>query len=145
MPPHIANFLLRWLLRLIGGVELLATPFIFFPIPLMDAIHNRVLGLGSLPPGPIVEYMARSLSALYAVHGALVFRLSFDLPRFRPVIGFLGWLHLVFGVTVLGIDRVTGLPFYWTIAEGPGITMGGVVILILNRAGERIAPKRAHE
>src|SRR5438874_4792254 len=92
-----ADRALKSLLRLVGGVELCAIPFLFFPVPWMDAVHDRVLGLGPLPQVPIVEYMARSLAALYAVHGSVVFRLSFDVQRFRPLIGFLGWVHVVLG------------------------------------------------
>jgi hypothetical protein len=124
---------LKWLLRLIGGVELCAIPFLLFPFTWMNHVHDRVLGLGPLPNAPIVEYMARSLSALYAVHGAVVFRLSFDVTRFRPLIVFLGWLHLALGLTVLAIDYTAGLPWWWVMGEGPGIAVGGVAILILSR------------
>lgn len=125
--------LLKWLLRAIGGVELCAIPFLLFPFAWMDAVHDRVLGLGTLPQAPIVEYMARSLSALYALHGAVVFRLSFDVPRFRPLIGFLGWLHLAVGLVVLATDLAAGLPWWWVAGEGPGIATGGLIILVLTR------------
>src|SRR5438552_11361982 len=95
------DVVLKWLLRLSGGVELCAIPFLLFPFAWMNDVHDRVLGLGPLPNAPIVEYVARSLSALYAVHGAVVFRLSFDVVRFRPLIVFLGWLHLTLGLVVL--------------------------------------------
>ncbi|MDB5310027.1 MAG: hypothetical protein JWO38_4229 [Gemmataceae bacterium] len=137
MPTAAADTALKWLLRLIGGVELCAIPFILFPAPWMDAVHDRVLGLGPLPDGPVVEYMARSLSALYAVHGAVIFRLSFDLPRFRPLVGFLGWLHVLLGMAVLGTDFTAGLPWYWVGVEGPVIAAGGGMILVLTRLNAR--------
>jgi hypothetical protein len=126
---------LKWVLRLIGGVELCAIPFLLFPFAWMNDVHDRVLGLGTLPNAPIVEYMARSLSALYAVHGAVVFRLSFDVVRFRPLIGFLGWLHLALGLVVCATDFTAGLPWWWVIGEGPGIAAGGLAILLFNRNG----------
>lgn len=124
---------LKWLLRIIGGVELCALPFVLFPFALMHEVHDRALGLGALPHAPIVEYLARSLSALYAVHGAVVFFLSFDVSRYRPLIGFLGGLHIAFGLTVLSIDLGAGLPLWWVAGEGPGIAVGGVLVLILAR------------
>jgi len=132
--------LLKWLLRLIGGVELFAIPFLLFPFAWMNTVHDRILGLGTLPNAPIVEYMARSLSALYAVHGAVVFRLSFDVPRFRPLIGFLGYLHLVLGLVVFVIDLTARLPMWWVAGEGPGIATGGLLILILNRSSASDPP-----
>jgi hypothetical protein len=124
----------------VGGVELCAIPFILIPVPWMDAVHDRVRGLGPLPQAPVVEYMARSLSALYAVHGAVVFRLSFDIARFRPLVGFLGGVHVALGVVVLGIDLAAGVPTWWVAGEGPGIAVGGVLLLILTRIAERGRP-----
>jgi hypothetical protein len=124
---------LKWLLRLIGGVELCAIPFLLFPFPWMNDVHDRVLGLGPLPNAPIVEYMARSLSALYAVHGAVVFWISFDVSRYRPLIRFLGGVHTALGLIVLATDFAAGLPLWWVFGEGPGIAIGGVAVLILVR------------
>jgi hypothetical protein len=134
MTPAAADRLLAWVLRLVGGVELLAIPFILFPLPWMDAVHARLFGQ-PLPHGPVVEYMARSLSILYAGHGALVVRMSFDVVRFRPLVTFLGWLHLYFGTALLAADLAAGMPWFWTVGEGPFIAAFGVVILLLARVG----------
>jgi hypothetical protein len=136
MSPATADALLKWLLRVIGGVELLAIPFILIPVGWMDAVHARLLG-HPLPAGPIVEYMARSLSVMYAIHGAVVFRVSFDVVRFRPLIAFLGGLHVFIGLAVLGTDVSAGLPVWWVAGEGPGIAAGGVLVLVLAKAGDR--------
>lgn len=136
-----SDVLLKWLLRAIGGVELFALPFLLFPFAWMGAVHDRVLGLGTLPDAKIVEYMARSLSAMYALHGAVVFRLSFDVERFRPLIGLLGGLHIALGLTVFSIDLSAGLPWWWVAGEGPGIAFGGVLVLILvRRESAKISP-----
>ena len=59
------------LLRLVGTAELAAVVFVVAPLGWMDAVHDGFLGLGPLPSGRIVEYLARHLSALYAVHGVM--------------------------------------------------------------------------
>ena len=133
MNPTSADRLLQWLLRFVGGIELCAIPFILVPMSWMAEVHASLLGLGPMPQAPIVEYMARTLSLLYAVHGAVVFRVSFDLVRFRPFVGFLGALHTAVGLCIIGIDLAAGLPWWWVLGEGPGIAVGGVLVLLLNR------------
>ena len=118
MNPTSADRLLQWLLRFVGGIELCAIPFILVPMSWMAEVHASLLGLGPMPQAPIVEYMARTLSLLYAVHGAVVFRVSFDLVRFRPFVGFLGALHTAVGLCIIGIDLATGLPWWWVLGEG---------------------------
>ncbi len=124
---------LPWLLRFVGGIELCAIPFVLFPMSWMAEVHASLLGLGPMPQAPIVDYLTRSLSMLYAVHGAVVFRLSFDVVRYRSLVGFLGWLHAVLGVAILAIDLSAGLPWWWVMGEGPGIAAGGALVLLLNR------------
>jgi hypothetical protein len=134
---------LKWLLRVIGGVELCAIPFIVFPLSWMDWVHGHLLGLGSLPVAPVVEYLARSLSALYAIHGAMIVRMSFDIARFLPLVVFLGWCHVALGLTVFGADAVAGLPWFWVTGEGVGITACGVIILTLCRSRSTNASSRS--
>ena len=54
---------------------------VVMPFELMNVIHQQ-MGLGELPHVPIVGYLTRSISALYALHGALlVFMASLMLGR----------------------------------------------------------------
>jgi hypothetical protein len=137
MTPATADVLLNWLLRLSGGLELLAVPFIVFPLSGMNFIHDRYLGLGPLPPGPIVEYLARTLSAVYAVHGAVLVGLSLNVERYRPLIAFVGLLHVLAGITFLGIDVSAGMPWFWTVSEGPPVAIGGILMTWLAWAGRK--------
>jgi hypothetical protein len=134
--PAAADASLKWLLRLSGGVELLAIPFVVFPLGGMNFIHDRLLGLGPLPPGPIVEYLARTLSAVYAVHGAVLVALSFDVARYRPVIRIVGLLHAGAGIAFLGIDVSAGMPWFWTTSEGPPVALIGLLIAWLANRGK---------
>ena len=56
------------LLRFGGVIALFALVAVFMPLSWMAATH-RWLGLGEMPTGPVVEYLARSLSAFYAFLG----------------------------------------------------------------------------
>ena len=66
------------LLRFVGVGALFALVAVFMPFSWMAATH-RWLGLGEMPTGPVVEYLARSLSAFYAVMGALCLVVAADL------------------------------------------------------------------
>src|SRR5215468_5372863 len=70
------------LLRIVGVGALFALVAVFMPVSWMAAAH-RWLGLGEMPTGPVVEYLARSLSAFYALVGALCLVLTTDLERYR--------------------------------------------------------------
>ena len=118
---------LRFVLRCMGSVSLLALVAVIMPYSWMDATHQW-LGLGRLPDQPIVGYLARSVSALYALVGALLWSLSFDLQRHRSTLCFLGVAIIVFGALLLGIDWAEGLPLYWRMGEGPWVmTMGAAI------------------
>ncbi len=124
--------MLRWVLRVVGTAALLALPCALMPFGWMDTTHQW-LGLGPLPANPIVSYLARSTSLFYALLGGLMWLVSFDLPRHRIVLDFLGCAMLAFGLILLWIDFQAGLPLWWTLYEGPWDAAIGIAILVLNR------------
>jgi hypothetical protein len=128
---------LAGVLRLFGVVDLLALCAVFLPRRWMEVGHAWT-GLGSMPDGPLIGYLARSTSALYALHGATVLFVSFDVVRYRRLITFLAAVALVHGLIFLGIDLAEGMPAWWTLLEGPAITGTGIVVLTLlaGRSGE---------
>ncbi|QDU21082.1 hypothetical protein [Urbifossiella limnaea] len=124
---------LTFLLRLLGAAELAAVVFVVAPLGWMEAVHDRVLGLGPLPTGRIVEYLARHLSALYAVHGAMVVAVSLDVRRYRPLARVLGWSHVGLGVAVGWTDWSAGFAWWWALGEGALVSMCGGAIVLLAR------------
>jgi hypothetical protein len=85
-----SNKALVLLLRFMGVPALFALVAVVMPVSWMAATH-RWLGLGEMPTAPVVEYLARSLSAFYAVMGALCLVVAADLERYWPLVRFLGW------------------------------------------------------
>ncbi len=124
--------ILRILLRVLGVWLLTAVLAIVMPTPWMDAIH-RWLGLGELPRAPIVEYLTRSLSLMYALLGALLFYMAGDVRRYAPLIVFFAFVSIPAGVFLLGIDLYAGMPLDWVLAEGPSSIVLAVVIIFLAR------------
>lgn len=94
------------------------------------------MGLGVLPDAPIVWYLARSTSALYAGFGGLFWTISFDPVRYRPVLRYVGAGLLLFGLCLLVIDSYEGMPPFWTRWEGPVVAAFGATVLALTSAAE---------
>jgi hypothetical protein len=120
------------LLRFVGVSALFALVAVFMPFSWMAATH-RWLGLGEMPDGPVVEYLARSLSAFYAVMGALCLVVATDLERYRPLVRFLGVVFALMSVVFLAVDLSAGMPWWWTASEGPGGVVFGVLLFVLAR------------
>ena len=124
--------LLKLLLRFLGTTSLFALVFVVAPYSWLDSIHS-LLGMGQLPDKPVVGYLARSTSALYAIFGGLFWTVSFDLERHRLVLRYLGAAITLFGAALLVIDWWEGLPFLWKVWEGPFLMAFGLAILFLSR------------
>jgi hypothetical protein len=120
------------LLRLSGGVMLLAFVAVFLPTSWMAGTH-RWLGLGEFPASSLVDYLARSASALYGIHGGLAVVLSLDVRRFAPVIVYVAWAGVIFGALMIGVDLTADMPLYWTLGEGPLIMAESALTLWLAR------------
>jgi hypothetical protein len=138
-----SDYSLAVLLRLIGAAELAALAFVFAPVGWMDVVHDRFLGLGPLPPSPIVEYLARHLSALYAVHGAIIVGISMDVSRYRPLAVILGWGHVVLGLVLGWTDWSAGFSWVWALGEGTLVSCcGGLIVAFAH--GRKPDPRQRH-
>ncbi len=129
-----AEQLLVWWLRLCAAVLMLAAVAVFLPFHTMQTINNA-LGLAELPETPLVNYLTRSASALYVYQGLLLLFLSFDVRRHELLITLVAWANIAFGVFMLVLDSVVGMPWFWTVVEGSSILSVGVVVLCLRRYG----------
>jgi hypothetical protein len=127
---------LALLLRLVGATALFALVAVFMPVSWMAATH-RWLGLGEMPTGPVVEYLARSLSAFYALFGAHCLVVASDLERYRPLVRFLGIAFALMSLVVLGVDLAAGMPWWWSASEGPGGVVFGALLFFLARPAHR--------
>jgi hypothetical protein len=128
-----AERLLLLLLRLNAAVLLLAAPCALLPFAWMDAVHRDALGLGSLSDIPITRYMARSLSLVYAMHGAVVLFVTLNWQRMRFAVPYLAGLHLIQGCVIFAIGLDAGLPWWWVAVEGPSVVAFAIVVLAVNQ------------
>ena len=118
-----------------GVTAVFALVAVFMPVSWMAATHHW-LGLGEMPSGPVVEYLARSLSAFYALIGALCLVVAADLERYRPLVRFLGVAFALMSLVLLGVDVAAGMPWWWSASEGPGGVVFGALLLVLARPAQ---------
>ena len=124
--------ILKLILQINGGVMATALVAVFMSHDQMAAIHQW-LGLGKFPEGIIVDYLARSLSACYALMGVLSIVLARDIRAYATIITFMAWASICFGVATIIIDLQLGFPAWWTWGEGPFIIAYGAGVLWLQR------------
>ncbi len=124
-----------FLLRITGIAMLTALVFCVCPFSWMQAIHER-MGLGTLPDLPIVRYLTRSLSGMYAYLGALLLYLAGDVRRHRGTLLFLSVTGLFFSVGIIVLDSAVGMPLFWTVTEGPlTLLLCAILLFLLLRGG----------
>lgn len=123
---------LKLLLRLAGAVTFSAFFAMFLPVEWMAASH-RWLGLGEFPRSPVVDYLARSIAALYGFHGVLLLLIATDPIKYSTIVQFVAIMNILFGIMVFVIDLHAGMPWFWTALEGPPIVVMGMAIGYLNR------------
>ena len=128
--------LLAWFLFGVGVLDLCAAIFAILPTRFYAAAHEW-LGMGEFPIAPVTEYLCRSASALYALHGGLVLYLSFDVVGHLRAIRAFAWGAVGHGAFLLAADVSANMPVWWIILEGPSIAGGGVLALALIRQGTR--------
>ena len=132
MDRELQAAMLRLVLLVAGVLTLLALPAVFLPVSTMDMFHRK-LGLGPLPEGPIVLYLARSLSFFYAAFGSLTLLLATNTKRYAPLITWWGIAAVVFGILLLGIDLTAGMPLSWLLGEVTFTICAGAAVLLLQR------------
>jgi len=120
---------IQYFLYLIAASLILATFTVFLPTSWMIATHE-FLGLGKFPDSPLTQYLTRSISALYAIHGMLILSIAIQIKRNWHLVPAIGFTHLFFGLVVCGIGFTAPMPWYWRFAEGPSIAFAGLLILL---------------
>jgi uncharacterized membrane protein HdeD (DUF308 family) len=144
-PPPLTGLerLLVWVLRVTGGSELLAVIAVFMPFRWSAEAH-ALLGLGTLPEMPVLLYLIRSASLLYAVHGVMILFMSRDVRRNSRLITVFGVLSLVQGIILLFVDYEAGLPKWWMLWEAAVYWTMATAILFLQQSIRRKRAMAAH-
>lgn len=129
--------MISWILRLLGFLGMFAILAVIMPFGWMLSIHEY-LGLGVMPEAPVVEYLARSLSAFYALVSVIFWYLSFRVQEHWKLVRVLACLLVIFGTVSWWIDVKSGMPLFWTLQEAPPMIVVGLVILYLHARGSQV-------
>ena len=124
--------LLQLVLRAGGGLLVLAFLAMLLPFDWMASTHAW-LGLGELPRMPLVNYLTRSVAALYGFHGVLLFIIATDPAKYRTIVRYLVFMNIGLGLMLVAVDMHAGMPLWWTLAEGPWLVGVGLLIGVLNK------------
>lgn len=122
---------LIWFLRITAAMLLCAAPAVVLPSAWMRAIAAW-LGL-DMPEAPLVEYLTRSVSALYALLGASCWFMAYDVKRYLPLLRFAVPLTLAFDVTVIAIDLWIPMPTAWIVGEATSVLAWTIALWRLTR------------
>ena len=121
---------LVWLLRTEAVTLLCALPAVVMPTEWMASAHAW-LGLGEMARSPLVEYLTRSISMLYAGWGPVLWVLSSDVRRYLPVLWVYSWLALAYGPALVVLDLFAGMPTWWVAGEGATVIALGTAGILL--------------
>ena len=132
MKPNTAAKALSWLLIVMGGLAMLAVVPMVMPTNWMEAVNDS-MGLGPFHRSPLMEYLTRSLSVLYALIGTLTLYLGLNVRRYLPLLVVVGWLTITLGAALTVIDFAVGMPASWSWGEGPPTVLIGWAFVWLAR------------
>jgi hypothetical protein len=124
------------LLRLIGGLCLLALVSLWMPRSWIEAGHHW-LGWGEFPAAPIAEYLARSVSALSAFYGGLLVALSFDVGRYSLLIRYQAVAIMALSACGVVVGRWAGVPLWFVLGDAVACWAYCVAMLVLTTRVER--------
>ena len=123
----------RWmvlLLRLTALGCMSAIFAVFMPRTWMAFVHEK-LGLGKFPDGPVIVYLARSVSFFYAGLGVVIWLAATDVRRYVSLIRFVATAGIVFGIVITTSNVLTGMPWWWQVGEALSVFPLCIVVLWL--------------
>ena len=123
---------LIWFLRVVGAISQLAFVAAVMPESWIVEISEE-LNLEPFPETPIAFYLARHLSLIYGFIGIALIVLSYQLNRYRELVGYLAIGIIIFGILQGWIDFQSGMPVGWTALESISTVIGGLMMVWLHR------------
>ena len=118
----------KWILRLFALVGLSVLPAIFAPHFTIEKL-SWLVGFKQPPQAPLLYYLGAAGSCIYLVFSAMLWIISCDVVRYRPLVVFTAWVCVLCGPLYYWIDSMTGMPRWWLLMDSVSCFVGGVALL----------------
>ena len=118
----------KLILRIIAVFSLPVLPAVFAPRLAVEKL-SWLLGFGEPPHVPLIGYLAAGGSYVYLFLSAMLWIISSDVARYRPLVVFAGWACLVGGPAYAWIGTNTGMPHWWMLMDTVTCFVGGLALL----------------
>ena len=118
----------KLILRIMALIALPVLPAIFAPHLTVEKL-SWLAGFGEPPHVPLIYYLAAGGSFVYLALSAMLWIISNDLVRYRPLVIFSAWVCLIAGPAYLWIDLHVGMPPWWVLMDAVSCFIGGLVLL----------------
>ena len=99
----------RLVLRVAAVIQFTALPGALLPRQGTEKL-SWLMGLGEPPMVPLMVYMAGGCAFVYLAEGVILWLLSRDVVRYRPLVIASGWIYVAGGPAFLWIDTQAGSP-----------------------------------
>ncbi len=132
-----AERMLVGLLRVMAAAHISALVGLVLPTSFMAAAHAH-LGLGAFPAQPVVGYLIRSVSALYALYGGILWVCAGDVRRYAAIVRYFCFTGFAFAALIAAAGQHAVFPWYWIAIEGPSLAVICVIFLMLSNRVENV-------
>ena len=114
--PHQNARIQKWILRIMALMSLPVLGAIFAPHLTVEKL-SWLVGFGQPPQTPLLPYLAAGGSFVYLILSAVLWIISSDVARYRPLVTFIAYMCLVGVPMYLWIDTHTGMPHWWLLMD----------------------------
>jgi len=100
-----------------------------------------LMGYGQPPLCPIMIYLSGNAGFVYMALGIVVWMISNDPHRYRPLVATLAWILVVGGPAYLSIDLQAALPAWWVALDSLAcLLVGGGLLWTLHSGTQKSEP-----
>ncbi len=133
----------RWLLRFAALVQFTGLPGAILPRAAVENL-SWLMGFGRPALDPLTIYISGNAGYVFVAVGILVWAISNDVVRYRPLVILCGWLYLIGAPIYLSIDLQCPLPWWWIAADTVGcVLIGGGILWACRRRALSPGPARS--